>query len=544
MASLRKLPRELLFDIAERIRADAPVRANITAWDERHAQNQKALISLSCVCKGFRDSLFNKVFHSVVISSPGALQSLLCLLRDRPEIRENILRLRLRVLPSTNRGEPTMDLQEMRAIKTWVGTWGFEPTLNFMDDDAIRRSWCKGWKYDPVDEACTGFACALLLCLLPGIRDIFLSTSDELIRETYSQLSDRARCLLSEATAGRDGSSGSEDDRQCIMPALSSLVVSQLERFDRLDVKNCVQSTWAKAAMGPAVFAKAVSEVHVDTLCLHTNNFERASSVVNFDHISRLSLVDVSFSDGADGFAEFVGRFKNLTTFMYFLSSPWRRNEIPWQSTYIAPKDVIRRLGEISKGIRTLCLRVFGGCQEGLGWEDDFGIESLEDFASLENLYIDAEALVVFEQLEPSYLLGDDDRYDDGDDEYDDDKEDKDQKRREHDDRLLFCYCDDERYSDDHRALFRCRAIDTLPPSVKRLHLPGPRSGYYQGDNVKLVEHSLSRLATSPRPGMALEELVAACCRHWKCKPDLAAFKKAGIQAGSGSAVDRHPELW
>ncbi|KAF6826662.1 hypothetical protein CPLU01_09517 [Colletotrichum plurivorum] len=538
MASLVKLPRELLLDIAERIRDDAPAKADIMEWDERHAQNQKSLTSMSCVCKGLRDSLFDKVFRSVVVSSPGALLSLLGLLHDRPEIRDKILRLRLRVPPSkVEDDDPSVDISEMQAIGTWALEWGIQMSLDFMNDnDFVEARRADRWlKYDWVDETCISFSARLLLCLLPRVRDVLLSTNCGVFDDVFQELTwAHGYESLEEAP---DGSSADVVNRR-ILPDLCSLNFLNTHMNERLDREELRYPTSSERALSIATVSRAVSEVHLNGLYLFDNTLV---DEINCDHISRLSLVNVEFNSGQEGFTNFVQCFKNLSTFMFFTCNPHDRNEQLHES-FITPRQAIEGLGAISIGIRTLCLKVYRP-----GFDDgDFCIQTLEDFISLENLYIDAEALAVsrlsgrFHQHSNSDEQEGDEDNESGDEDADE-KDEKDGECDKYDERCLFCRCDEREPWE--KALYRCKAIDTLPLSVKRLHIPEsdyPTSLTFH--RVSQMEHSLSRLVSGGRPGMALEELAVDCCFEGSCEGDRETFERSGIRHTLWA--DEDPEAW
>ncbi|EFQ25900.1 hypothetical protein CGRA01v4_14305 [Colletotrichum graminicola] len=488
MAKLLDLPPELLLTIASFLWSNQPLKKRLfeASIDKKRQslvrslhRERSSVINLSSACKALHETLKTEKYRFVSIhghNSAHKLLSLLRLIRIRPEIGDHIHQLHLRLLPFAS-GLTSVSYEQLRSLRTWAETIGVRvndvllTALNYEDHK-------DSINYEDLyghEKTCLRILCAMMCYYLRHVKDISLSMSLELFSTFADQLISRRPPPWNQ--------------RSTNLPTIRSLAL-ETSNPEMLGVE-CM-NPWDAIRM--AEVAKSVSEIYLRGFGLRFT----AEMTYSNHFLHSLVLQDVFLPpDGSSSVYRFLESCKSLARFIYL-----RTNNISEYFEYSQPRPVRmqKALTGSRNSLQTLCIYC------GPKIRDDGTARFLgtfERFPCLESLWVDAWSC--------GWAVGDDVETD------------------------VEIESESNFVEEEPTPALATRLIQTLPPSLRRLHIDGP---------VDRIYDSLRWFANHCRDGMVprFKELAFEDLDSRIATENLRSmFREAGVKH---CKVDKDIVMW
>ncbi|OHW90084.1 hypothetical protein CSPAE12_11310 [Colletotrichum incanum] len=455
MAKLPELPIELLLTIASFLWSNQPAKKRLldASTSRKHGalartlhRERSSVIGFSSACKSLHEALKAEKYRFVSIhghNSAQKLLSLLRLIRVRPEIGDHIQQLHLQLIPLAC-DTTSVSYEQLRSLKTWAETIGIVVedatllnALNYEsgEDHEDSESCFPSTNQYEHDKTCLRILCSMLFYYLRDVKEITLSTSWEL----FSTLPDQLK-------SSRSDSQQSLWPRN-FLPALQSLAFET--NLPSVGESDCMNSC---DIIGMAQIARGVSDVYLRGFGLHHNTGMAFSN--KFLHSLVLQDVYLPSYRGGSVYA-FLESCKNLSKFIYIRSDNIHQT---YEYSIPSPLRIQEALKSSRKSLRTLCF-YYGPTLR----DHEIGrfFESFKNFLCLENLWVDAWSCgwAVEDNIESEVEMESESNF----------------------------------VEEAPTPASVTKLIQTLPPSLRRLHIDGP---------VDCVYDSLRWLALHCRDGM------------------------------------------
>ncbi|KZL85834.1 hypothetical protein CI238_05777 [Colletotrichum incanum] len=452
---LELLPIELLLTIASFLWSNQPAKKRLldASTSRKHGalartlhRERSSVIGFSSACKSLHEALKAEKYRFVSIhghNSAQKLLSLLRLIRVRPEIGDHIQQLHLQLIPLAC-DTTSVSYEQLRSLKTWAETIGIVVedatllnALNYEsgEDHEDSESCFPSTNQYEHDKTCLRILCSMLFYYLRDVKEITLSTSWEL----FSTLPDQLK-------SSRSDSQQSLWPRN-FLPALQSLAFET--NLPSVGESDCMNSC---DIIGMAQIARGVSDVYLRGFGLHHNTGMAFSN--KFLHSLVLQDVYLPSYRGGSVYA-FLESCKNLSKFIYIRSDNIHQT---YEYSIPSPLRIQEALKSSRKSLRTLCF-YYGPTLR----DHEIGrfFESFKNFLCLENLWVDAWSCgwAVEDNIESEVEMESESNF----------------------------------VEEAPTPASVTKLIQTLPPSLRRLHIDGP---------VDCVYDSLRWLALHCRDGM------------------------------------------
>ncbi|TQN67609.1 hypothetical protein CSHISOI_07860 [Colletotrichum shisoi] len=486
MAKLTDLPPETLLTITSFIWSGLPAKKRLfdaSISKKKHALAKSlnhegiSVINLASTCKYLHRVLAAEKYRFVSIpgcNSAQKLLSLLRLIRIRPEIGHHVqqLRLQLSVLPY---GHTSVSYKQLRSLKAWAATIG----LTIADE-----TWVDAIKYDngmnlslnkamEYEKTCIAILCVMLFYYLRSVKEITFATSHDFFTTIRCLLQDSHLEPMQESSAvGR-------------LPSLRSLAFEPASPSsvsnDPLDIAKMV------------TISSGISDIYLRKLALYSEGFYGRPKA----YLRSIVLQDVLVARGPSTFYEFLQSCRDLRRFINVATD--NSNQQTWSHPPY-PSTIQRVLRVSRRSLRTLCFYCFP-----IRWldQDDQIFETFEAFRVLEDLWVDAWSCgwAVTDNVENELDIESESNF------------------------------EEESVSPPAAVTL----IQTLPSSLRRLHIHGP---------VDRIYNSLRWLAGHCRVGMMprLKEIAFDDLESKMATEKLKVlFREAGVRTCS---VDMDPTSW
>ncbi|KAK6218547.1 hypothetical protein QIS74_06427 [Colletotrichum tabaci] len=489
MAKLTDLPPETLLTITSFIWSGLPAKKRLfdaSISKEKHALakslNREGLsvINLASTCKYLHRVLAAEKYRFVSIpgcNSAQKLLSLLRLIRIRPEIGDHVQQLRLQ-LSVLHYGHTSVSYKQLRSLNDWAATIG----ITIADE-----TWVDAMKYDnemnllltkamEYEKTCIAILCVMLFYYLRNVKETTFATSHDFYTAIRCQLQDSHLEPMRESPAvGR-------------LPSLRSLA---FEPAPPSSVSDNESDIYDIAKM--VTISSGISDIYLRKLALYSEGFYGRPKA----YLRSIVLQDVLIARGPSSFYDFLQSCRNLRRFIHVAT------DNSHQQTWSHPpyhSEIQRVLRGSRRSLRTLCFYCFP-----IRWldQDDQIFETFEAFKVLEDLWVDAWSCgwAVKDNVENEFDVESESNF-------------------------------------EEEAMTPATAVNliqTLPSSLRRLHINGP---------VDRIYNSLKWLAGHCRDGMMphLKEIAFDDLESTMATEKLKVmFREAGVRT---CGVDMDPISW